>query len=141
MKIKILSKILNETKEASALVWFDYELNMSIYVFNNSIYEPYFALLNNTDIMKATKCSRVCIMKNKYIIAQDKRNWYLDGNLLLTLKDVLKRTIEYNYTVWESIIDSFFVEQYRLILKKEQLPKIEIPDYLDMQWKDRIVIS
>ena len=50
MKYKVLSNILEEDTCASALIWFDYGLNMSIYVFNNTSVYPYFAIFNNTDI-------------------------------------------------------------------------------------------
>ena len=139
MKCKILSEVLSENITDSALVWFDHALNMSIHVFNNSIYEPYFVIVNNTDITKANKCARLCILQNKYIIAKDKRNWYLDDSMKSILLNILNSKNSTDYTIWESIIYHFFVEKYRLFLRKDQLPKIEIPDYNSKT--DRIVIG
>lgn len=141
MKYKVLSNILEEDTCASALIWFDYGLNMSIYIFNNTSFYPYFALFNNTDISKANKCSRIYIMENKYIIVKDKRNWYLDDDMKKELVEILNETNNNGYTIWESIISGYFTEQYRLFLTKDQLPRIQIPNYNNLDRRNKISVD
>ena len=141
MRYEVLSQILGEDTCASALIWFDYDLNMSIYVFNNTSFYPYFAIFNNTDISKANKCSRIYIVENKYIIVKDKRNWYLDDDMKKELVEILNETNNDGYTIWESIISEYFTEQYRLFLTKDQLPRIQIPDYNNLDRRNKISID
>ena len=141
MRYEVLSQILGEDTCASALIWFDYDLNMSIYVFNNTSVYPYFAIFNNTDISKANKCSRIYIMENKYIIVKDKRNWYLDDDMKKELVEILNEINNDGYTIWESIISEYFTEQYRLFLTKDQLPRIQIPDYNNLDRRNKISID
>lgn len=141
MRYEVLSQILGEDTCASALIWFDYGLNMSIYVFNNTSFYPYFAIFNNTDISKASKCSRIYIMENKYIIVKDKRNWYLDDDMKKELVEILNETNNDGYTIWESIISEYFTEQYRLFLTKDQLPRIQIPDYDNLDRRNKISVD
>lgn len=136
--MSILSKYLDECSAASALVYFDYGLNISIYIFRNNISEPYFCILDNTNIFNATKCSRISILNPYYIITEDIDNWFLDIQLLEKLQNMFNTNNRFGLTVWESIISDYFSEQYNLFLSKEQLPRLKLLDYTKLS-KDTIL--
>lgn len=136
--MSILSKYLDECSAASALVYFDYGLNISIYIFRNNISEPYFCILDNTNIFNATKCSRISILNPYYIITEDIDNWFLDIQLLEKLQNMFNTNNHFGLTVWESIISDYFSEQYNLFLSKEQLPRLKLLDYTKLS-KDTIL--
>lgn len=136
--MSILSKYLDERAAASALVYFDYGLNISIYIFRNNISEPYFCILDNTNIFNATKCSRISILNPYYIITEDIDNWFLDIQLLEKLQNMFNTNNHSGLTVWESIISDYFSEQYNLFLSKELLPRVKLSDYTKLS-KDTIL--
>lgn len=136
--MSILSKYLDECSAASALVYFDYGLNISIYIFRNNISEPYFCILDNTNIFNATKCSRISILNPYYIITEDIDNWFLDIQLLEKLQNMFNTNNHFGLTVLESIISDYFSEQYNLFLSKEQLPRLKLLDYTKLS-KDTIL--
>ena len=136
--MSILSKYLGEYTTAAALVYFDHSLNISIYIFRNNISEPYFCILDNTNIFNATKCSRISILNPYYIITEDADNWFLDIQLLEKLQNMFNTDNHFGLTVWESIISDYFSEQYNLFLSKEQLPRLELLDYTKLS-KDTVL--
>lgn len=128
-----LSKELCEVKEQRGIIYFNHNINISIWVYGNQHSEiPYFILFDNTNPPDATKCARIYTNCPKYIIPSDCDipHWNLSYNDKIKLLEILQSENKIGDIYWNYIIWQYLVEYFGDTDIKINMDKYPIPNYL-----------